>query len=312
MDVYRKSPIPAIYTLLDFVRAPAPCLLADCPYDLSLLNKLKRVAAGHACISELESLDIRDSQNTLIVKAEFPDDILMRTGTTDEPLHWRLFQWKLWDAETLVTNSQPAESVHLANARITTDFLDSLAHPTSCLPMLRKTEKVFEMGRSKGYQLTPEVAAKIEVIEKPLIARIELASMKQLKSKKRSARPKASSDSQVSPKLRDSILRKDNYRCIFCGQNSTVTSLEVNHIIPRSLINKLNLDLALHDSSTNLCVTCFNCNRGKSDHLATEDIEYYQSLFSDSTHPNHGILVYLAKIAELQSLQPSNGSNQKT
>lgn len=302
MDVYRKYPIPAIYTLLDFVRASSPSLLADCPDDLSILNQLQRIATGHACISELENLDIRNSQNKLIIKVELPDDILARTGTTGEPLQWRIFYWKLWDAETLVTHSLPAESVHLTNAGITSHFLDSLAHPTSCLAMLHKTEKVFKTGKRKEYELTPELVAKIDAIEKPLIARIELISMKQLKSKKRPARPKASSDSQVSPRLRDSILRRDNYRCIFCGQNSTTTALEVNHIIPRSLINKLHLDLALHDSSTNLCVTCFNCNRGKSDNLATEDIEYYRGLFSDSTHPNHGILTYLAKIAELQSL----------
>jgi len=303
MDVYRQSPVPVIYTQLEFVRAPSTCLLADCADDLTLLNLLQRVAAGHACVSELES------PHTLILKAEFPDDILDRSGTTGEVIEWRVFQWKLWDAESLVTHSQPAEAVHPTNAGITPEFLNSLAHPKSCLPLLRTTQKVFDSGKRKGYQLSSETTAKIEGIEKPLIATtkrtlatIKLTEMKKLKPAAKTSASKAAGDSQVSLKLRDLILRKGKYLCVFCGQGSPTIVLEVNHIVPRSLINKLHLDSGLHNAPANLCVTCFHCNRGKSDNLATEDIEFYRNAFSSPDHPNHSILAHLEKIAELQTL----------
>lgn len=300
MDAYRKKPIPVIYTQLGFVRASSPCILADCADDLPLLQKLQRVAVGDHCVSELEV------PHVLIVKAEFPDDILTRDGSTGDVVTWRKYYWKLWDAESYVTGCQPAEAVDSTNAGIDTNFLDSLAHPTSCLPMLRKTEHAFSSGTQKGYQLRSETAAAIDQGEKTLIARIELAAMKQLKPVTNAKPPKMANDPQVSPTLRDAILRRDKYRCIFCGRDSSATVLEVNHIIPRSLINKLHLDSALHIASENLCVTCFDCNRGKSDHLATEDIAYYRNAFSNPEHPNHTIRLYLLKISELQALGREN------
>ena len=76
----------------------------------------------------------------------------------------------------------------------------------------------------------------------------------------------------------------------------------MNHIIPHSLIRKLNLNSVLHTAPENLCVTCFSCNRGKSDNLATEDIEYYRREFSEPEHPNHNLISYFTKISELQKL----------
>lgn len=299
MDVYRKNPVPVIYTHIEFVRAPCPRMRADCRDDLPLLQQLQSIAAGHACVSVLEC----DSPHTLIVKAEFPDDILSRDGTSGQVIEWRVFQWKLWDAESLLTNRHPpAEAVHPAVAGIDPEFLESLADPSSCLKMLRETEDTFDSGTRKGYELHPETADAIAVIEKQLIARLNLKSMKLLKPSIRPTRAKLASVPQVSAVLRNSILQRGNYRCIFCGQDSSLTALEVNHVIPRSLINKLQLDAALHTAPENLCVTCFNCNRGKSDNLATTDIAYYRAAFSNPTHPNHSVLLHLTKISELQSL----------
>lgn len=302
MDAYRKKPIPVIYTQLGFVRASSACILADCADDLPFLQKLQRVAAGDHCVSELEA----EPEHELIVKVEFPDDILTRDGSTGDVVTWRQYFWKIWDAESYVTRSRPAEAVNATNAGIDTDFLRLLAHPTSCLPWLRKTEQAFASGAQKGYQLRSETATAIDQSEKPLIARIELAAMKQLKPVANAKSSKTANDPQVTPTLRDAILRRDKYRCIFCGRDSSATALEVNHIIPRSLINKLHLDSALHSASENLCVTCFDCNRGKSDHLATEDIAYYRNAFSNPEHPNHTLRLYLVKISELQALGHEN------
>ncbi len=305
MNVYRKEPLPAIYTILGFVRKFATYgLLADCPEDLPRLRELQSVVAGDACISSLE----RDYM--LFVKAEFPDDILTRDGSSDDVIIWGVFYWKLWDAESLVKDSRPTEAISYEDAGIDADYLDSLAHLTSCLPMLRETQTLFESdnGKYKGYELKPKRVAAIKEIEKQLFASIKLQKMKQgMTKRKPTTTPKSTKTSgnpQVSPKLRSEILQKNNYRCVFCGNGaSDGAKLEVDHIIPRSLIKKLHLDSALHMDPKNLCVTCFSCNRGKSDNLATEDIEYYRNTFSNPEHPNYGLLPYLKKISELQTLQ---------
>ena len=292
MNVYRKKPLPAIYTRLRFVRKASNFTLADCPDDLPYLQQLQRVVAGE-CLSQLER------PYWLFVKAEIPDDIVTRDGTSNTNIKWRVFYWKLWDAESLVTHSKPAEAVHLADAGIDIDFLDGLAHPTSCLSMLHQTQILLE----SHYELALNRAEDINKIEKPLIANLKLIELKQqLKPTANSRSSRTVGDPQVSPKLRDNILRKNNYRCMFCGKDSSDTKLEVNHIIPRSLINKLHLHSALHTEPGNLCVTCFSCNRGKSDNLATEDIEYYRNAFSNTEHQNHGLLPYLNKILEMQTL----------
>ena len=170
------------------------------------------------------------------------------TAQSGALIKWHVFYWKLWDAESLVTDQRPAEAVRLANSGIDITVLDSLAHPTSCLPMLRQTQTLFtsERGMYQGYKLNEQTAAVIEEIEQRLFAGIKLAAMKRIKP---NAKPRPSGTTnhpQVSAQLRDTILRRDKYRCIFCGGTSSSTALEVNHIIPRSLIRKLHLNSVLH------------------------------------------------------------------
>lgn len=297
MDAYRKNPVPVIYTQLDYVRAAPPSRLADCLDDLPLLKQLQNVAAGHTCVSTLES------PHQLIVKVSFPGDLLSRDGTTGKVIQWRFYYWKLWDAESLVTGLRPAEAVHPINAGIDHASIDSLAHPTSCLPLLRTTKDALDSGYRKGYELDAKTAKDIERVEKKLIARTKLTAMKQLRPLKKASVPKPSNDPQLSARQRDAVLRRDKYRCVFCGQDASMTAIEVNHIVPRNVINKLQLDPSLHTAEVNLCVTCFKCNRGKSDSLAAEDIEFYCNAFSSSEHPNHDVLPHLKKISELQSLR---------
>ena len=219
-------------------------------------------------------------------------------GTSDAVIRWRVFHWKLYDAESLVRdNHNPAEAVSLASAEIDNEFLDSLAHPTSCIPLLRQAEAYF----SKGYELKPKIASAIKDIEIPLIAALKLKEMKRrMKPRRNQRQTRVVRRPQVPPKLRDRILRKSMYRCLFCSKGPPDTELEVHHIIPRNLINKLHLDSALHTAPENLCVTCFSCNRGKSDSLAKEDIDFYLDRLLNPVHPNHDLLPYLTRISDLQ------------
>ena len=297
MDVYRQKPLPVIYTRLNFVRAPSSVgIVADCPEDLPRLRKLQSIVAGDICVSEIEW------DHAFFVKLDIPHDIVTLDGTSDAVIRWRIFHWKVYDAESLVRDDHnPAEAVSLESAGIDTDFLDLLAHPTSCIPFLRQAEIYFSKGDYKGYELKPEIASAIKEIEDPLIAALKLKDMKRrIKPRRNQWQPNVVRTPQLPPMLRDRILRKNKYRCLFCGKGSIDTELEVHHIIPRSLVNKLHLDPALHTAPENLCVTCFNCNRGKSDSLAKEDIEYYLDTFSSPVHPNHDLLPYLRKISDLQ------------
>ena len=173
MDIYRKDPIPVIYTELNFVRASKESVLMDHPDDRSYLQRTQRVAAGHDCVSTLGKL------YQLTIKASFPDDILERDCTTGDLIKWQYYYWKLWDAETLVEERElPAEAIPLEGTRIDQVFLDSIAQAKSCLPWLRTAQDASNSGDYKGYEISNNTATKIEQYEKSLIARLKLNNIK--------------------------------------------------------------------------------------------------------------------------------------
>ena len=101
-----------------------------------------------ACVSELESA------HEIIVKAEFPDDILGRSGDSGDVIEWKCCYWKLWDAECLITRRNPCEAIDPRDVGIEDSYLVSLGHPTPCIPLLRTTEECLDYGGRKGYILT--------------------------------------------------------------------------------------------------------------------------------------------------------------
>ena len=290
MEVNRQTALPALYAQLEFVRQSGIFRLCDCRDDLPRIQQLQSVVAGNACLSELER------PYWLFVKAQIPDEVAALDGTSDAPIVWRVFYWKLWDIESLVTNTRPAEAVPLGDAGIDIEFLESLERPQSCLPMLRQTQIML----NGGYELRPDVKAAIDEKEKLLLASIRLSKMKP-SGLANTGPTNPHHNSRIPPKLRERVLRRDSYRCVFCGNGPPNTQLEVNHVIPRRLIRRLSLDSTLHKSDKNLCTTCFSCNRGKSDNLAPEDIDYYRNAFSSPQHPNHSLLPFLMNISDMQS-----------
>ena len=289
MNVYRNKPIPVIYTKLKFVRESARCCFRDAPEDVMFLKKVQNIAAGHACISTLEA------SYQFIIKAELPDNILEYTGITGDAITWKMYHWKLWDVESLITEIEPAEAVQLENAGINSCHLESLAHAASCLPFLREAERLFNTNNQQGYALRSETASQLSQKEKSLIADIKLKKMKEFSPPFDPISMKQPNYSTISSKSREKILCRDNNRCLFCGQDASESPLEVDHIIPRSLINKLDMDPSLHTAPVNLCSVCIKCNRKKKDHLTQEDISFYSETFSDPQHPNYYILGYLLK-----------------
>lgn len=53
------------------------------------------------------------------------------------------------------------------------------------------------------------------------------------------------------------ILRRDGYRCVYCGVGAKDRRLEVDHIVPRSNGGS--------NQDTNLITACWQCNNGKGN-----------------------------------------------
>lgn len=60
--------------------------------------------------------------------------------------------------------------------------------------------------------------------------------------------------------IRVDILRRDNYRCVFCGVSAKKAELQIDHIIPFSQGGSNTMD--------NLQTLCSDCNLGKSNRFS--------------------------------------------
>ncbi|HBC94302.1 MAG TPA: hypothetical protein DCZ10_15745 [Pelotomaculum sp.] len=67
----------------------------------------------------------------------------------------------------------------------------------------------------------------------------------------------------ITKAVRVSVLKRDNYRCQWCGATSFTAELVIDHIVPVARGGKNNIE--------NLRVLCKDCNEGKSSKL-DEDI----------------------------------------
>lgn len=59
----------------------------------------------------------------------------------------------------------------------------------------------------------------------------------------------------ISKKTRFEVFKRDAFQCQYCGKKTPSTTLEVDHIHPKSKGGK--------DCIDNLITSCFDCNRGK-------------------------------------------------
>lgn len=74
----------------------------------------------------------------------------------------------------------------------------------------------------------------------------------------------ATSHSKVSKALRFEILRRDNFRCHYCGSEASQTDLHVDHIVPQSLGGT--------NDPSNLVTACAECNSGKAGRTLDEPV----------------------------------------
>lgn len=74
----------------------------------------------------------------------------------------------------------------------------------------------------------------------------------------------ATSHSKVSKALRFEILRRDNFRCHYCGTEAAQTELHVDHVVPQSLGGT--------NDPSNLVTACAQCNSGKAGRTLDEPV----------------------------------------
>lgn len=69
----------------------------------------------------------------------------------------------------------------------------------------------------------------------------------------------------IGKRKRFAILKRDGFRCRYCGAFPTVGALRVDHIHPRAEGGG--------DEPENLITSCFDCNAGKADVLLEQDVK---------------------------------------
>lgn len=63
-------------------------------------------------------------------------------------------------------------------------------------------------------------------------------------------------DSNLSPRTRFEVFKRDNFTCRYCGRTTPAVVLEVDHIVPRCEGGS--------NDPLNLTTACWECNRGKA------------------------------------------------
>lgn len=189
--------------------------------------------------------------------------------------------------------------------------IQSLGLPISVLPFIDDWERFDAMSQvsdpmlrqsvwqiDRRWHLTRKERESIEQDERMLF---ELYRAENRHRKlQRTANSTRANGGAVAPSLREQILRLDKYTDFFTGVAAPHVTVDVHHIIPRWIVERLELPRELLTAPYNLITVDRQLNRVKGAHLRKEDVELYLQRFADPTHRNHPILQYLAKVKELQ------------
>jgi hypothetical protein len=196
-------------------------------------------------------------------------------------------------------------------AHLDTSRIQSLGAPISILPFIDDWERFDALSQvsdpllrrsrpqiDRKWNLTRRERESIEREEKMLFA------LHRAQQRHRKLRPASNwahaNGGEVTPRLREQILRLDKYTDFFTGAAAPRVEVDVHHIIPRWIVERLDLPRELLTAPYNLVTVDRQLNRVKGARLLKDDVEVYLERFADPAHRNHPILQYLAKVKELQ------------
>lgn len=77
---------------------------------------------------------------------------------------------------------------------------------------------------------------------------------------------------QIPSKLRFEVLKRDNFKCVYCGATTKTTALHIDHIKPHSLGG--------NTEYSNLATSCSDCNIGKSDTPLNDNFYFKRHAFN--------------------------------
>lgn len=86
--------------------------------------------------------------------------------------------------------------------------------------------------------------------------------VKTLESRVGPTKEEARKQRSIAAGLRFDVLRRDGFRCTYCGVQGTRRSLRVDHVVPIASGGK--------STMSNLTTACEPCNAGKSDKILDE------------------------------------------
>lgn len=285
--------VPAIFREIPWIRHAKWVRWGDCEEDIFLIERMKSVCSG------TNSLSAFDSIFDFTIKAEFPGDWGSYMGKTDRLIEWSYYYWKIKDLIYYLEGSAaPSEAVQIDKAEISQAQSDLIYSSKSAIPLLKQYSKLIQ-----SESLFDKHFDQIKLIESRIKARQFGSKPNNFRTKIIPSSLNSSKSRLISAALRSRILERDSYRCVLCGANSDSTKLEIDHIIPVSIISKLHLNEELLTSAVNLCTKCQDCNKGKSDNLFPRLVVEYTRRFSSHDHPNNTLLPLLNAINDVQQIE---------
>lgn len=322
MLIYRSSGIPLFLTRLPLVHRRR-CIIAPVEEDVA---QLRDYAAGRKDAEEPLS------PHAFKLAIDLPElDVIeenMRAGKykNSTTLGFEAFGWDAVDIVRILRFDEDEDETqrNLRDEDFERDFvrlvdtptldphrIQSLGGPISILPFIDDWERFDALSQAsdpllrrsgaqidRKWYLTGRERDSIQREEQMLF---ELHRAKQRHGKlRRASNAVRANGGAVTPRLREQILRLDKYTDFFTGATATHVELDVHHVIPRWIIERLDLPRELLTAPYNLITVDNQLNRVKGAHLFREDVELYLRRFADPAHRNHPILQWVSKVKDLQ------------
>ncbi|MEI8285397.1 MAG: HNH endonuclease signature motif containing protein [bacterium] len=253
---------------------------------------MKAILRGELDVGEF------DSEFEFVLALQIPDHVESCDGTTGRSVFVEYFKWNVSDVAFLVGDNMPIHHPSISEAGFSKKDLLRLANLShSAVDYIEGLETY--AGYKKGHYLGSQGNGKLRELEKSFAAKVRLTQKRdQLADYLRTPHKVLIS---ISSKVRNEVLQDHDYTCIFCGKARPDVQIQAHHVIPKSIIKKLQMDEGLYTCRWNLVCACVECNQAKSDTLAIQDLRFLiKQIESGTLVKNRMLLPNLRKFENLR------------